>query len=114
MTTVLDVLRWLAMAWIGLIGCWWAGISSWAVIDLVRERPKRFGRIVVSLLIAKTVPGLLIVVAAFTGSWTALIAALVIAVGASIVGSALERLGVPLTDDTATLAPDRGSEASKP
>jgi hypothetical protein len=102
---LLDVLRWLAIVWIALLGCWWAVISGWAVVDLVRERPKRFRRAAVTLVIAKTVPGLLIVAAAFTGSWTILITAVVIAVGASIVGSAMERLGIPLVDEGAAHAP---------
>ena len=103
----MDVLRWLAIAWIALLGGWWAVISGWAVFDLVRERPKRFRRAAVTLVIAKTVPGVLIVAAAFTGSWTILINAVVIAVGASTVGSAMERLGIPLVDEEAALAPER-------
>ena len=103
----MDVLRWLVIAWIALFGCWWTVISSWAVIDLVRERPKRFRRAAVTLVIAKTVPGLLIVAAALTGNATILTTAVVIALGAWTVGSAMERLGIPLADEAVTLAPER-------
>jgi hypothetical protein len=105
-----EILSWLARALVGLFGSWWVVISVWAVTDLVRERPSRYRRVVVSLLIAKTMPGLLIVAAALTGSWPVFSAAIVIAVGSGVVGYALERLGISLPDESTTVAPAPGQQ----